>query len=340
MAENYWGKVAELTGLQHCPKQGPFGQKDGAVIGKRHGFIVAIGPAKDENQSSINILVRFPEYSGGDAPRTVLESSTALAVALETDRVTDKHLKKLTIGPGEMLWKWEYSFGKPKAEKVAALANALADTIKGTVADFQGKCEKCRTSSVSEIMLMEGLPVCYCASCQFKLQGEADQTAREYEAIEPNLFLGLLYGAAATVVGALLWGGVAYGINRVFMWGGILIGYLVAFAVIKGMGRLNLLGQVAIGILTVLSVVLGDVMFYTLSVMKAENIPFSSELVSDIVANFWAIETSSDGGVFSMIAALAGAGFAIYTARAAKPAFTVTFTPLAPAEQANAAGMN
>ena len=31
MADKYWGKVAELTGLLHCPKEGPYGQGDGAV---------------------------------------------------------------------------------------------------------------------------------------------------------------------------------------------------------------------------------------------------------------------------------------------------------------------
>jgi hypothetical protein len=340
MAAKYLSKVAELTGLQHCPKQGPFGESEGAVMGTRNGFIVAIGPAKDGNTSSVNIMVRFPDGSTAETVRKALENSGPLAVALETDKVGDKQLKKATIVTDGVIWKWEYSFGKPKPEKIASLAGALADALKGPVPDFQGKCEKCRNTSVSELTLLDTIPVYYCASCQFKIQGEVEQSAREYEAIEPNLFGGMLFGGVATVVGALAWGGVAYAINRIFLYGAILIGYMVAFAVIKGMGRINLIGQVAIGLFTVLSVVLGDVLFYTLALMKSENIPFSTDLVSQIVANFWAIETSYEGGVLSLVFALAGAGFAIYTARGAKPAFAVVFTPLAPADKANAAGMS
>ncbi|MEO6119907.1 MAG: hypothetical protein ABIP12_04390 [Terriglobales bacterium] len=340
MADKYWSKLAELTGLQHCPKQGPFAQSDGAVMGARNGYILAVGPAKDGNASLVNIMVRFPENTVEQSTRMALENSGALAVALETDKVGDKQLKKVVIGPDGIVWKMDYSLSKPKAEKVATVANALVDAIKGQVPDFQGKCEQCRTAAVSEILLMNGIPVYYCAGCQFKVQAALDEAAREYGAMESNLFLGIFYGGVAAVVGALAWGGVAYGINKIFLFGAILIGLLVAWAVIKGMGRLNFIGHVAIGGLTVLSVLMGDVLFYTLSVMKEQNVAFSGELVGQIVANFWAIETDSQGGILSLVFGLAGAGYAIYTGRAAKPDFKVAFTPLAPGDQAKAAGMS
>jgi len=337
MADKYLSQVAQLTALRHCPKQGPFGESDGVAIGNRNGYIVAIGPAKDGDQSTISIMVRFPEVPE-ETVRAALRHSSTLAVALETGSVEDKHLKKATLGPDVLLWKLEYTFGKPKAEKVAALAIALADSLKGAVPDFQGKCENCRSQSVSEIMLMNGIPVYYCGSCQFKLQGETEQIARDYEAMDANIFNGVLFGFAASVVGAIAWGGVAYALNRIFLWGAILIGYMVAWAVIKGMGRINLAGQVSIGVFTVLSVLMGDVLFYTLSVMKLEQVPFSMELVTNIVANFWAIETDSDGGLFSLLFALGGAGYAIYT-KGRKPKFQAIFEPLAPADQAKAVGL-
>ena len=339
MADKYWSKVAELTGLRHCPKQGPFGEKDGAVIGSRGGYIVAIGPGKDGNQSSVKIMLRYPNNTGGDAVRTALQNSNPLAVALETDAVSDKHLKKVTIGPDALLWKWEYSFGKPKPEKIAALANALVDSIKGFVPDFQGKCEQCRSASVTEVMLMNNIPVFYCAACQFKVQGEVDQSARAYEQTESNLFLGLMYGGAAACVGAIAWGGTAYLINRIFLWGAILIGYMIAWALIKGMGRINLAGQIAIGGLTIFSVMAGDILFYTLQVMKEQQIAFSFQVVSAVIANFWAIETDSSGGIFSMIFALVGAGYAVYS-KGRKPEFKVAFVPLAPTEETKAAGLS
>lgn len=337
MADKYLAKVAELTALRHCPKQGPFGESDGVAIGNRNGYIVAIGPAKDGNQSTISIMVRFPDVPE-ETVRTALLNSSTLAVALETGSVEEKHLKKATIGPDALLWKLEYTFGKPKAEKVAALTIALTDSLKGVVPDFQGKCEQCRSQSVSEIMLMNSMPVYFCSGCQFKLQGETDQVARDYEAMEANLMGGILFGSLAAAVGALAWGGVAYAINRIFLWGAIGIGFLVAWAVIKGMGRINLAGQIAIGVLTVLSVMMGDVLFYTLSVMKLEQVPFSFELVANIIANFWAIETDSSGGIASMLFALGGAGYAVYS-MGRKPKFQAVFERLAPADEAKAVGL-
>src|SRR5712672_364277 len=275
MADKYWGKVAELTGLLHCPKEGPYGQGDGAVMGVRSGYIVAIGPAKDGKVASVKIMVRFPKNLTSPPIKAALGNSPALAAALEVGSVGEKELKNVSVLTDGVIWKWTYSWAKPKPEKVAAVAIAMVDALKGVAPDFQGKCEDCRSAGVSEVLLKNKLPVFYCSGCQFKAQAASQEVLRQYEAQESNLFLGLIYGCVAAALGAIAWGGVAVLANRIFLWGGVLIGYMVAWAVIKGMGRINLAGQIAIGVLTVASVIAGDFVFYTGAVVMHNNVPLS-----------------------------------------------------------------
>jgi hypothetical protein len=51
-----------------------------------------------------------------------------------------------------------------------------------------------------------------------------------------------------------------------------------------------------------------------------------------VLANFWKIETDSDGGVISIVFALIGAVWVMYSTR--KPAFKARFTTLEPASTA------
>jgi hypothetical protein len=164
-----------------------------------------------------------------------------------------------------------------------------------------------------------------CATCQEKVRHELNQAAVNYEAITPNYPNGLVLGIGAAALGGLAWGLVAYGINRIFLYGAILIGYLVAAAVIKGTGKVTRFGQIAIPILTVASVLFGDAIFYTLIVMKHQHVPFSGKLLNVIVVHLWDIE-SKGSGVLSLIFGLVGAGYALYSAR--KPKFQAVFQPL------------
>lgn len=333
MADKYWSRIAEPTGLEHCPKQNPFGQSEGSVMGARKGFIVAVGSAVVGSGPSVKVMVRFPE-NPVESTRMALENSSTLAAALETDKVGDKQLKNAMIGPCGVVWHFDSSVGRPEPERVAAMANALVDALKGTIPDFQGKCEECRSASVNEILLMNGTPVYYCAGCRFKVQSDADQAARNYQPSEPNLFLGILYGGAAAVLGAAAWGSVAfYGIGgRPHFSSAMFLGFLVGWAMQKGAGSIGLLGEVAMGVLTVLSVVMGDVLFYTLSVTRSENVAFSTELAGRIVANLWTIATKSGGGILPLIFALLGMGFGAYFALVAQSHSPekVEFTRLAP----------
>jgi hypothetical protein len=314
MNENeYLQQVATQAGLQHYPQQGPWGRKSGSAVGTRDGYVTAIGFSRDRQGANVVILLRFKKLEQPDLVKDALKNAAI------------KKGKLSAVGNNFLRWDWKYSFTKPKAEEVAKLAEDLRAAIKPVTMGFDGRCEQCASASTPALTLMNGLPSFICAGCQEKVRHELDQASINYEAIVPNYPNGLALGIGAAVLGGVAWGLVAYGINRIFLYGAILIGYFVAGGVLKGTGRVTRFGQVIIPVLTVASVLFGDAIFYTLVVMKHENVPFSSKLLGVVLSHLWEIEREGNG-VLSLVFALLGAGYALYAAR--KPKFQATFQPL------------
>jgi hypothetical protein len=316
MNENdYLKQVAALTGLQYYPQQGPWGRKSGTVIGARDGYVTAIG-FLGSREAKIIILVRFKKVENPEVVKSAVNQSTAVP----------KKLGKLAeVGNDFLRWEWKYSFTKPKAEDVVQLADALRESIKPVAQGFDGRCERCTSASTPALTLLNGVPIFICASCQEKVHHELDQAAINYEAIVPNYPNGLALGIGAAVLGGVAWGLVAYAINRIFLYGAILIGYFVAGGVLKGTGKVTRFGQMIIPIFTVASVLFGDAIFYTLAIMKHEGAPFSTKLLGAVLSHLWEIEREGNG-VLTIIFALVGAGYALYAAR--KPKFKATFQAL------------
>jgi hypothetical protein len=316
MNENdYLKQIAALTGFQHYPLQGPWGRKSGSVIGARDGYVTVIGFLRTR-EVKIVILLRFKKLEQPEQVKLAVNQSTA---------ISKKQGKLAEVGNDFLRWEWKYSFTKPKAEDVARLADALRESIKPVAQGFDGRCEHCTSASTPALTLMNQLPVFICASCQEKVHHELDQAAINYDAIVPNYPNGLVLGIGAAVLGGVAWGLVAYAINRIFLYGAILIGYFVAGGVLKGTGKVTRFGQVIVPIFTVASVLFGDAIFYTLVVMKHEGAPFSSKLLGAVLLHLWEIE-SEGSGVLTIIFALVGAGYALYAAR--KPKFKAAFQPL------------
>ena len=317
MADTFLQDLAGLTGLTHYPKQGPFEQKEGSLIGSKDGFLVVVGPSRAEGgQSAVSVVLRFKKLSGTSALEAALQGNPALkgmgkAAKIEEDRVR---------------WDWGYAFRKPKAEDVARLLESLLEAVKQAASPFTEKCESCDSSSAPQIVLLEGTPVHFCESCQQKFQMELDAAGQAYEEMSSNLPNGVLLGTVAAAGGGVAWGLVAYYLQRIFLWGAILIGYVVAQAVVKGMGKVTLAGQVIVCVLTIASVFFGDTVFFTLALMRELKQPFSMDLLQLVVANFRELEMESGGGVATFIFALAGAGYALRVTR--KPKFKVKFERL------------
>jgi hypothetical protein len=316
MNENdYLQQIASLTGLQHYPLQGPFARKSGAVIGTRDGYVIIIGFVRSR-EAKVVILLRFKRTEQPDLVKLAVDQSSS---------VPRKNGKLAEVANNFLRWEWKYSFTKPKPEEVAKLADALREAIRSVAVGFDGRCEECKSASTPALTLLNGLPVYMCAGCQEKTRHELDQAAINYEAIVPNYPNGLALGIGAAVLGGVAWGAVAYAINRIFLYGAILIGYFVGGAVLKGTGKVTRFGQILIPVLTVASVLFGDAIFYTLIVMKHQQMPFSGKLLYAVVAHLWELETQGDG-VLSLIFALVGAGYALYAAR--KPKFHASFQSL------------
>ncbi len=313
----YLSQVASLAGMRHYPKQGPFGRKSGSVIGARDGYITAIGFDRTRNEAKLAILLRFKKLENPAILKTTLAQDAAL---------TQKKQGKFAAATNDSLrWNWKYSFTKPKAEDVAGLANSLREAIKPVAGGFDGKCEKCESTSTADLTLLNGVPTYICSSCQQQTHLELDQAAMNYEAIQPNYPNGIALGIGAALLGGIAWGLVAYGLHRIFLWGAILIGYAIAWGVVKGTRKVTPFGRVIIPILTVASVIFGDVIFFVLSVMDQEHLPFSQKLFLAVVSHLWEIEKES-GNMLSIVFGLVGAVAAIYQAR--KPKFKAVFEPL------------
>jgi hypothetical protein len=310
---DYLRQIASLAGLQHCPNQGPWGRKSGSAIGEREGYVTVIGTMRDGQGMKVAILLRFKKTERPETVKTALKSAGI------------KKGKLGAVGNDFVRWEWSYSFTKPKPEEVAKLAEDLRAAVKPVTMGFDRRCEHCASSSTPSLTLMNGLPTFICAACQEKVRQELNQAATNYDGITPNYPNGLVLGIGAAAVGGLAWGLVAYAINYIFLYGAILIGYLVAAGVIKGTGKVTRFGQIIIPILTVASVLFGDAIFYTLIIMKQEHVHFSGRLLNAVVLNLWEIEREGNG-VISLIFALVGAGYAIYSAR--KPKFQAAFQPL------------
>lgn len=316
MNENdYLKQIAALAGFQHYPNQGPWSRKSGSVIGSRDGYVTAIGFQRSR-EAKIVIFLRFKKQEHQELVKAAVTQSEA---------VPKKHGKLAAVGNDFLRWEWKYSFTKPKPEEVARLSDALRESIRQAAQGFDGRCEHCSSASTSSLTLMNGVPVYICPGCQEKVHHELDQAAINYDAIVPNYPNGLVLGIGAALLGGIAWGLVAYGIHRIFLYGAILIGYLVSIAVIKGTQKVTRFGQIIIPVLTVASVLFGDAIFYTLEVMKSEGVPFTGKLLKAILVNLWEIEQEG-GGILSLVFALVGAGYALYAAR--KPKFKTAFQPL------------
>jgi hypothetical protein len=304
-------EVSKLTGVPYYEQHRIFGDKSGALIGISDGYVVAIGLGKvDGRNAGVKILLR---YSKAPDPVQVKQA---------LDPVKGKF--KLTTEETTATLLRTYSFTKPDAADIAENLRELLTALKTAASPISGKCEECGKAE-QQLTLLNRVPTYYCSSCQVQLTQKLDAEAVAYENLETNLPLGLLYGLAAAVLGSIAWGGVAYLLRRIFLWGAIGIGLLTGKAVVKGTGKVTWTARIMIGLLTAASVAFGDALFYALLVMKENQLAFVPALKL-VLMNFWKLESDSDGGLASIFFGLIGAGIAVYGTR--KPAFKARFVAL------------
>jgi hypothetical protein len=305
-------ELSNSTGLPYYEQHKLFGEKSGALIGVLDGYIVAVGLGKAEGgHSGVKMLLRYAKTQDPKLVKQALDPAKG-------------KFKQVTTDPTTAILVRTYSFGKPDAASVAEPLPGLLTALKTCASAIGGRCEECGRDE-PQMVLMNDLPARYCPSCQVQLTQKLDAAAIEYENLETNLPLGLLYGIVAALLGSIAWGGVAYLLHRIFLWGAIIIGLFVGKVVVKGIGKVTWTARVMIGVLTAASVASGDAIFYALTVMSQQHIGFVLAL-KIVLSNFWKIETDSDSGVISIVFGLIGAAIVMYSTR--KPAFKARFVPL------------
>lgn len=336
---DYFSELTQATGLPHYKKQIPFSTKEGAVIGIQNGYVTAIAHTVYNKINAISVIIRFKKVEDVARVRAAITESPLVLEALGEKKWTSGMTNLLETGQDFLRYQWKFSLRKHSAEKVAAVQAAFCEAIRNVAPPLDKRCDICENTSVSELMLYNGIPGYYCTSCQQQEQDKQGMAGQEYEARETNLMGGILFGVAAALAGSIAWGLIAYGLNRIFLWGGVFIGSFIAFAMFKGMGKINLVGQALVVILTIASVIFGDVIFFTLFFMKSENIPFSMNLLGIVLKNLVDLEKESGGGFLTIGVALFGAIYILFT-KARKPDFVAKFEPLGQPtnEQAKAIG--
>jgi hypothetical protein len=327
---DYIQSLASMAGIPFYKKASSFNGK-GSAIGVLNGYLTAFGDNKVGDTAAVILLLRFNSVADHEIVRQAVVASPLVLEAMGEKKWSKKMEARFTMGTDFLTFAWGFSLKHPSAEKVLALQKAIVEAVKPYAQPHDTHCDLCSTGKVSEVILYNGMPGYYCEACQAKQGFDAQQAASDYEARETNLVQGLLFGAIAALAGALAWGLVAYGLNRIFLWGSVLIGLMIAKALFYGMGKVNIVGQAAVFVLTVASVLFGDVIFYTLSVMKSENVPFSFKIVSYLVTHLVEIE-SEGNGIITVLFALFGAGYVVYAA-ARRPKFEAKFERLATPEQ-------
>ena len=302
-------QLSNLTGLPHFEEHRIFRDKSGALIGSRDGYIVAVGLGKaDGGHSAVKVFLRYAKTSDPKQIHQALDLAKGKFKLVTTDETTATLVRT-------------YSFGKPDAASVADALQELLTALKTSAAPINEKCEECGRTE-PQMVLLNDVPTRYCSGCQTQVIQRLDAAATDYENLETNVPLGLLYGTGAALLGSIAWGGVAYLLHRIFLWGSIIIGLFVGKAVVTGVGKVTWTARIVIGLLTAASVAFGDTLYYALSVMSQNQMAFMSAL-RVVLANFWSLETNADAGLVSILFGLIGAGIVMYSTR--KPAFRARF---------------
>jgi len=219
-------QLSSLTGLPYYEERKVFGDKNGALIGIRDGYIVAAGLGKAEGgHAGVKMLLRYAKTQDPTRIKQALDPAKGKFKQVTTDASTATLVQT-------------YSFGKPDAASVAEPLPGLLAALKTCAVPIGGKCEECGRDE-PQMVLLNDVPTRYCSSCQVQLKQKLDAAAIEYENLETNLPLGLLYGVVAALLGSIAWGGVAYLLHRIFLWGAILIGLFVAKALVTGIGKVT-----------------------------------------------------------------------------------------------------
>jgi hypothetical protein len=324
--------VTNLSGILAMPiveKGGPFGAP--SVVGRMDGFPVAAGWTRNQRQNAVSYLIRFKPRSlrmEASAIATKIAESTEFLAAAGKKKLSPAERKLIRCGDDYLTLDIPFAFSAPSAETVAATLKVLLGIVKENASPLGTVCESCNATS-ADLYCVDGNPVSICSACREREGEEGRRRTDEYAAKAANPLMGTIAGVAACLIAAALWGGIAYGMERIFLMGAILIGFAIAWCVNRGMGKVNTYGRVlAIG-LTLAAVIIGDYLFILLTTAREWGESVSAEMAGAVTQQFAAIEFSSgSSGWMSLFFAVIGAGYVLWTNR--PPSLVRRMVPVTP----------
>lgn len=316
-------ELARLKTVTKGPWQGP------AVAGSMQGFPVAAAWNRTDSQAQVSFLVRFAKGSWSAGPEglsTFASTSEELREATGKKTIPKAMLKSFQLLEDGILCHWPFSLFSPKPKVVAAVLKALVGLAVKVAKPVAEQCEGCGREAREGLWMADGVPMRICASCRVSQDEQARRAQEAYEGLASNPLAGVLYGAVTGLVLAALWGGIAYLINRIFLWGAIGIGIALAWAINRGMEKVNLFGRMLTVLLTLATVIAGDYLFILFSAAKDVEGGLSVRLAALAAQHFYEVDFQNGSGYVSLLFALVGAGYILYVNR--PPKFHVKYEPL------------
>jgi len=294
----YLAQLAQQVGGVYVPKCTTFkddttSNQNGAIIGTRKGYLVALALTRTGRNAGFAIMVRFPATAAVQQLQEAIKSKPGFSSFFSKKRVK--------VAADNLMVSWIYAMKKPKPEEVIGLLDAVLDELTRYAPAFSGKCEDCSSAETRAITLMNGVPGYHCPSCQMRLTAEKRREAEEYKAREANYVVGILAGILGAAVAGTAWGEL---VSSIEVGSGkwypylhaavtVLIGMVVCWALFKGMGKRDRAGQVTAVLLTLAGKWWGDVLYYSHLAAHVRGIPFTGSLIADSLKTFFAYKFAS-----------------------------------------------
>ena len=272
LLKDQWRTWAAEWGLTHVPERG-WMRRTERVLGARRGLLFRVSWGGDDDPG-LNVTIRFPRAGEPQRIREQLIADASLdalpgkgsarrKMAIETGPAKAIRLgsrPEFLLREDCLIWRRAFPFNPPRPARIQGWVDALVDSLGRATRKFDGGCEICKSSRVDRYVVVDGLPMWMCESCQQRLRSEGEMASRAYEMTEARHLNGFALSAVAALIGAIAWAGIGALSHRIFAMAAIGIGALVAYAYRLGAGRVDVTGRVIAAALTVSSVVMGEIL--------------------------------------------------------------------------------
>jgi len=345
--KDQWKDWAREWGLAHVPEKGWIHRTE-RVVGERKNLLIRVAWGTDQDPG-LFVTVRFPRVADTARLRQTLIDDPSLDVMpgkgsarRKMEIESAKKAVRIAARPDYTLtdtclvWRRTFAFRIPKAAQIQSWVDALVGAVARATPVFEGRCETCATGLARSYVLVDGLPIMMCASCQQRLRVEGEMAERSYDMIEVRHLPGAALGLVAALVGAVAWAAIAAVTERIFVVAALGIGGLVAFAYRRGAGRVDAAGRAIASALTLVSVVLGEVLLLTWWISRSNpEIGFNPDAGWYAYLLTW--QKAPGQEVVILFLGLVGAWFATQALQRPKLKATIETTSDGPHEQKRAA---